>query len=321
MTTVSVVIPTYNRPSFLDGAVRTALTQTYDDLEVVVVDDGSPTSYAADIVDTYPDTVSCVEHETNRGLSAARNTGVEHATGASIAFLDDDDRWAETKLERQAEVLDADERIGLVTCLCTSVTPAGEVIHAETSAPSGDLADDILRTNCIGSPSRVLVRRRCFDGVGGFDETLPTKQDWDLYLRACQEWRVGAVGDHLCFRTAHESMSSSPASIERDYAAIIEKHERLLRERGALTAARAMAAERAGRAFLGRGDLAGARASLKRAFSAEPTKRRAALLALAHTHPRAVDTAVAAARYVRLRAGRERPDEATLAARLDPPSA
>ncbi|AGB38814.1 glycosyltransferase family 2 protein [Natronococcus occultus] len=317
MTAVSVVIPTYNRPSFLGGAIRTALDQTHDEVEVIVVDDGSSRPYASETVDEFPPAVTCIEHETNRGLSAARNTGIAAADGEYIAFLDDDDRWATTKLAAQVAALEAAPESGLATCLCVSVSPDGDPIHVESSAPSGDLSDAILRKNLIGSPSRVLVRREALDQVGGFDETLPTKQDWDLYLRLCQEWHVAAVADHLCFRTAHESMSSSPAAIERDYAVVLNKHEKLIHERGYLGAAKAAIDERAGRAYLGTGELQAARQSLKRAVEAEPTKRRAALLALSYTHPTIVETAISVTRSLRLLVGSEQVAEAEIATQLE----
>lgn len=301
MATVSVVIPTYERPAFLEGAVETALDQTYDDLEVIVVDDGSETAYAGAVVDEYPERVIGIEHEENRGLSAARNAGIERASGEYVAFLDDDDRWHETKIERQVRRLESDNRVGLVTCLSVSVTPDGEVIHVERDAPSGDLSDSMLRKNLIGSPSRVLVRRTALEEIDGFDEDLPTKQDWDLYIRLCRNWLVAAVEDHLCVRTSHESMSSSPEAVTRDYRAVLEKHESLIRERGYWESAKAAIAERAGRAYLDHGELRSARSALKAALSAEPTKRRAALLALSYTHPAVVRSAIAATRYLRSR--------------------
>ncbi|ELY54562.1 family 2 glycosyl transferase [Natronococcus amylolyticus DSM 10524] len=301
MATVSVVIPTYERPAFLEGAVETALAQTYDDLEVIVVDDGSETDYLGAVVDEYPERVVGIEHEENRGLSAARNTGIERASGECVAFLDDDDRWHETKIERQVRRLESDDRVGLVTCLSVSVTPDGEVIHVERDAPSGDLSDAMLRKNLLGSPSRVLARRAALEEADGFDENLPTKQDWDLYIRLCQRWHVGAVDDHLCFRTSHESMSSSPEAVTRDYRAVLEKHESLIRERGYWEPATAAVAERAGRAYLDHDELRSARSALKAALYAEPTKRRAALLALSYTHPAVVRSAIAATRYLRSR--------------------
>lgn len=223
--TVSVVIPTYNRPEMLEGAIETVLQQTYENIELVVVDDGSEEDYAVEIVEGYSDSrVDVVEHDENRGLSAARNTGIQFARGEYVAFLDDDDRWHEAKLARQVAVLDAEPDVGLVTCCLASVSPEGEILRCEQSKPSGDLSETIFRKNVIGTPSRVLIRAACFEAVGTFDEELPTKQDWDLYIRICQEWRVRCLEEILCFRTVHESMSSDSSDAERDLMRIRERY-------------------------------------------------------------------------------------------------
>jgi glycosyltransferase involved in cell wall biosynthesis len=299
--TVSVVIPTFERPKFLSGAIETALNQTQSDLEIVVVDDGSTRSYAKDIVAKYPGWVHCVNHDENRGLSAARNTGIRESEGKYVAFLDDDDRWHKTKLTRQVDAMERSEGAGLTTCLVTAISPENKIIHCETDASSGDCSDQILIGNCIGTPSRILVRRECLDDVGGFDESLPTKQDWDFYIRACQNWKVVAVENHLCFRTVHESMSSSPKSTKQDNSLILEKHEELIRERGYWHQARAEVAERVARAFLQSGDLKSARKHLENSFSLQPTKRRGLLFLLTFTHPKVVKSVITVKRILSLR--------------------
>jgi len=299
--TVSVVIPTYERPEFLPGAIETSVEQTYDDIEVIVVDDGSTENYAQDIVDDYPDKVACVQLSSNQGLSAARNAGIEAASGEYVAFLDDDDRWHRTKLAKQVREMARDERIGLVTCPLAAFTPDLEIIHCERTAPSGDLSDEILISNVIGTPSRVLVRRDAIDDIGSFDESLPTKQDWDFYLRLCQEYLVGAADDILCFRRVHESMSSSPESTIRDNKAILEKHEQIIRERGYWRQAIADLNERGGVAYLDENEVSGARQYLWTALRQDPSPRRFALLLLSLTHPRLVDMARTVKRDMEMR--------------------
>lgn len=282
---VSVVIPTYERPEYLAGAIETARGQTYDNIEIVVVDDGSTEPYADEIVAEYPESVICVRHEQNKGLSAARNTGIRNADGEYVAFLDDDDRWHETKIARQVSALEDDETVGLVTCLVAAITPGRDFVHCETSAPSGDCSETMLMGNQIGTPSRVLVRQDCFDDVGTFDESLPTKQDWDFYLRLCQKWNVAAVVDHLCFRTIHESMSSSPESARRDNQAILEKHESFLRSRGYWEQAQAEIEERVGRAYLRQGDLRTGRQHFREALRMDLSPGRVPLYLLTFAHP------------------------------------
>lgn len=117
MTRVSVVIPTYNRAPTLPRALESTLAQTIDDLEILVVDDGS-TDDTASVLATYQDVDSRVRpvvHATNQGANVARNTGIEHARGEYIAFLDSDDEWHPEKLERQLAALEdrPDEWVGV----------------------------------------------------------------------------------------------------------------------------------------------------------------------------------------------------------------
>lgn len=306
---VSVIIPTYERPEYLAGAIETARGQTYENIEVVVVNDGSAEPYADEIVAEYPKSVTCVRHEENKGLSAARNTGIRNASGEYVAFLDDDDRWHETKIARQVSALEGDETVGLVTCLVAAITPDRELVRCETSAPSGDCSETMLVANQIGTPSRVLVRQDCFDNVETFDESLPTKQDWDFYLRLCQEWNVAAVADHLCFRTIHESMSSSPESARRDNQAILNKHEDLLRSKGYWEQAQAEIEERVGRAFLREGDLRTGRKHFREALRRDPTMGRVPLYLLTFIHPALVSKLRTLKRGISIRRrGWSRPD-------------
>lgn len=282
---VSVVIPTYNRPEYLEGAIETALGQTYESIEVVVVDDGSVEHYAERVVSKYPDSVTQIRHEKNMGLSTARNTGIKESTGDFVAFLDDDDRWHRTKIARQVDALEQDDSAGLATCLVAAITPENELVHCERSAPSGDCSDSILIGNQIGTPSRVMVRRDVFQSVEGFDESLPTKQDWDFYIRLCQEWTIAAVSDHLCFRTVHESMSSSIESAKRDNAAVIDKHAELLQNRDSWKKAGAGIAEQVGRAYLRKGSLSKAREQFRESLRLDATSQRRVLYLLTFTHP------------------------------------
>ena len=284
-----MVVPTYERPRHLRGAVETALGQTLDPREVVVVDDGSETDYATAVADEYA-RVRCVSHEENRGAAAARNTGIDAVTGEYVAFLDDDDRWHERKLERQAAVLDARPGVGLVTCLMASVTADGELLTCERTVPTGDLSDAVLVDNAVGSPSRALVRGAALEDER-FDESLPTKHDWELFLRLCQEWPVASVSDHLYVRTWHGSLTSDPRTVERDRLAVLRKHESTIRSRGRWPSAMATYHTNVGRKYLGTGDRAAARSHLRRAVAREPSRRRLALLALTLVPHRAFESA------------------------------
>ncbi len=289
---ISIVVPTYERSKYLRGAIETAVEQTYENIEVIVVDDGSTEEYAEAIVSEFSENVDYIRHDENQGLSAARNTGVRESKGEYIAFLDDDDRWHKSKLDRQLSALSTNQEAGLVTCLVAAITPQGEVVHCERTAPSGDCSKAILVSNYIGTPSRVLVRRDVFDEVGGFDESLPTKQDWDFYIRLCQNWHVVAVKDHLCLRTIHESMSNSPEDLKRDKKMILQKHRELIQREGLWSKACADVNAEIGRAYLACGELSIARTFLKKSL-AEFSVRRAVLFVLSFTHFKIIQAIIA----------------------------
>jgi glycosyltransferase involved in cell wall biosynthesis len=280
MLSLSAVIPTYNRPEFLSGAIESAVNQTYDDLELVVVDDGSEEAYANEVVEEYPEHVRCVVHEENRGLSAARNTGIEHSGGEYVAFLDDDDRWREDKLEKQVTALEADPDAGLATCRLASIDGEGNLLRCDGDVVEGDISEVIYTRNIIGTPSRVMVRRDALPSERPFDEELPTKQDWDFYIRLCQEWRVAGVGEILCFRTRHGGMASDPADAEDDNMRVIEKHREAIERRGLWSETMANYHEKVGVTYLLDGQGASARGFLWQAFSGDPSVTRLALVGL-----------------------------------------
>lgn len=280
MPNVSVVIPTYNRPQFLKGAIETAVSQTYADIEIVVVDDGSNTEYATEIVSQYSDDVRCITHDENRGLSAARNTGIANGDGQYIAFLHDDDRWDKTKLAKQVNALEATPEAGLATCRLASINSDGDLLRCDGAVVDGDIADDIYTRNLIGTPSRVMVRRSVLPSERPFDEELPTKQDWDFYIRLCQEWGIAGVGEILCFRTRHGGMASNPADAEDDNMQVIEKHREEIKRRGLWSETIANYHEKVGVTYLLDGQGASARRFLWRAFSGGPSVTRFALVGL-----------------------------------------
>jgi glycosyltransferase involved in cell wall biosynthesis len=181
MPTVSVVIPTFNRIGFLRQAIESVLGQTFRDFELIVVDDGSNDSTPETIENEYPE-VRLVR-QSRRGVSAARNRGVREAGGTWIAFLDSDDSWLPRKLERQLDRLNREK--GYRICYTDEIWIRNGVRvnpgkrHRKFS---GDLFWPSLPL-CIVSPSSVMVEKTLFEEMGGFDESLPVCEDYDLWLR------------------------------------------------------------------------------------------------------------------------------------------
>jgi glycosyltransferase involved in cell wall biosynthesis len=181
--TVSVIIPVFNRPNVLGRAVESVLFQTFEDFELIVVDDGSTQPIAEVIAEALQrPNVHLLHHETNRGAAAARNTGVRTAEGRYVAFLDSDDRWHREKLARQVAFMqsDADCR---ASCTGFALVSNGKVFDRRLPPIVNDL-DGIL-WGCRTSPGTTLMMdRTLYEAAGPMDETLGRLEDWDWMLLA-----------------------------------------------------------------------------------------------------------------------------------------
>jgi len=234
---VSVVVPTYNRPDKLRRAVRTVTEQTYEPVELVVVDDHSetPAGDALEDVDVATlDAVTVVRHQRNRGANAARNTGIREADGEFVAFLDDDDRWVPEKLARQVEAFESGgERIGLVYTGARYVYPDGERVISGDVA--GEVTRDILEGAAIAEFSAVMVRASVVERAGLPDERFPSWQDHEWFLRLSLHCEFAVVPDPLTVRHwDHGGRIGEDFERRRDvsFPLFVEKHRDLAREYG-----------------------------------------------------------------------------------------
>src|SRR5262245_46415024 len=185
MARVSVIIPTHNRAEFLRTAIQSVLDQTFQDLEIIVVDDAS-TDHTPSVVASFEDPrVSYVRHAANRQVAEARNTGVQRARGELIAFLDDDDRWSPTTLAEQVEILDASApTVGAVYTAFEQVdTTTKKIVATIRPGKRGHILHELCEKNWIGTASTVCVRRECFDRVGLFDTSLEFGEEYDMWIR------------------------------------------------------------------------------------------------------------------------------------------
>lgn len=196
-TLVSIVLPTHNRDAVIDRAIQSVLRQTYQEFELIVVDDAS-TDETEELVDSYRDgRVTYVRHDVNRGAPAARNTGFQNASGELVAYIDSDDEWLPSKLEKQvAEFERWGPDVGLVYTgfymVHGHVTEVGK-----KPTKSGDIFRDMLAFDQVGPTSTVMVRSECLRTCGGFDESLPARQDYDLWLRLTKSYDVAYVQEPL----------------------------------------------------------------------------------------------------------------------------
>lgn len=218
MCKVSVIIPTHNHAHFLGEAIDSALAQTHKPSEVIVVDDGS-TDNTAEVLSRFRDQITSVRQD-NRGVAAARNAGVVLASGELLAFLDADDVWRPAKIERQVALFLTEPDLGLVHCGVDEIDAGGSLLRRVQDGLSGWVADDMLmfkRSVILGGGSGSMIPLRLFKEVGGFDETLSTSADWDLYYRLARLYRVGFISEPLLgYRIHGSNMHSNIAAMERD---------------------------------------------------------------------------------------------------------
>jgi glycosyltransferase involved in cell wall biosynthesis len=180
---VSVILPTWNRAEYLPGAIRSALAQTYAPIEIHVVDDGSTDDTEKVMRAFVNDSRVRYQRLEHQGPSRARNAGIRESRGSFIALLDADDLWTPDKLEHQIPAFENDPRVGVVYTNFQSIDVNGDPIPTDRPEPhSGFVSGKLLINNFVPGPTSV-IRRECFDAVGGFDEELQSGEDYDLWLR------------------------------------------------------------------------------------------------------------------------------------------
>jgi glycosyltransferase involved in cell wall biosynthesis len=194
-TSVAVIVPTYNRVKTLERALDSVYAQSRQADEVCVIDDGSTDGTEQLLRDQYPELIYI--KQTNRGVSSARNKGVETTTSRYLAFLDSDDEWLPQKLEQQLAALDADSDCRLVHSNELWIRNGRRVNQMDKHRKrGGDIFEHCLGL-CVISPSAVVMERVLFEDLGGFDESLPACEDYDLWLRLCSRERVLYIDEAL----------------------------------------------------------------------------------------------------------------------------
>jgi len=190
---VSVIIPTHNRADKLPRAVESVLNQTYEDFELIIVSDGS-TDNTEEVVRAFNDArIRFLKHDTPRGASAARNTGIRASSARYIAFLDDDDEWLPHKLETQLPVIQAsNEKLGLVYAWM-DYCKDGEFLRRYAPKLSGNIFPEMLDKQAIGNSSTLLIKRSVVDRVGYFDEDLPRGNDGNFIRKVTKHFEVDYV--------------------------------------------------------------------------------------------------------------------------------
>lgn len=223
---VSVVIPMYNAERYIEETIQSVLSQTYEDLEVLIVNDGS-TDDSLSVCRRFDDPRIRILCQENRGLAGARNTGIRHAQGKFIALLDADDLWLPTKLEEQVAHLENNPGVGVSFCLFSIIDDHGEAMGRSPTSRAYDVSTaHLLMSNPLGNGSTIVVRREVFEAIAieaerdgqpatfYFDERFRAAQgveDLDCWLRisALTDWRIACCPKVLVrYRFSANSMSN-----------------------------------------------------------------------------------------------------------------
>ncbi len=208
-STISVIIPTFNRAALLTQTLNSVLAQTRPPDEIIVVDDGS-TDDTADVVASYGPRVR-YQYQTNAYQAAARNKGQSLATGDYLAFLDSDDLWLPDALAELETALEAAPRAVVAYCRAQIVDGAGNVVESlfKPFSPEGDVWKPLIVENFLLSTGPALIRRTALDKTGPWDSDLRGVEDWDMFLRLAEQGPFVCVPEPLFQYRFHGSNMSS----------------------------------------------------------------------------------------------------------------
>ena len=204
MARVDVIIPTYNRSERLLKALDSVFSQTFKDIRIIVVDDGS-TDATSEVLYPFMNRITYLRHERNKGVSAARNSGIMAGSAPLLAFLDSDDYWLPAKLEEQ--VCFFSHRAEAGACQTEEIwIRNGRRVNPckHHKKPSGNVFQESLKL-CVVSPSAVMLRRSLLDEKGMFDEELPACEDYDLWLRISSNTPIYLIKKRLVVKQGGHS--------------------------------------------------------------------------------------------------------------------
>jgi len=229
MSLVSVIIPTFNRANLIGRAIKSVLAQTYRDFELIIVDDGS-TDDTRQVVASFADKrIRYLRHEHNQGQNPALNTGVRAAKGQFIAFLDSDDEWLPTYLERVLEVFAQDRTMGMVYTWTCGVSRNGKLVESNYYFHlQGSVYKEALAQGYIASMDALVVTRECIERLGTvpFDPDFVVCQDNDFCLRVAKEFKMGLIKEPLTI--IHSDAGTGTARLITNHAANAEGWWRLI---------------------------------------------------------------------------------------------
>lgn len=202
---VSAIIPTRDRPEMLIRAAKSVVRQTYRNIEIIIVDDGSASGIEGRIrEETELRSCRVIENTRRPGAAGARNTGFYESRGEFVGFLDDDDEWLPAKIEKQIHAFrKSDGKVGIVCTQFSFILNSTKIISRDQL--EGDMYETVRRKVIVGNSSVPLIKRHVLDEVGLFDEDMPAAQDTELWLRIAKRYHFTTVNEPLALIHWHGS--------------------------------------------------------------------------------------------------------------------
>jgi len=199
MAEVSVIIPTYNRANLIKRAITSVARQTFKDLEIIVIDDGSEDD-TDKIVQNIADSRISYKKIDHSGVSRARNQGIELSRGRWIAFIDSDDEWLDTKIEKQLKYLENHPQYPACHTDEIWIKDGVRINQGKKHKKyAGNFFSPSLKM-CLISPSSVIIQRDIFTEIGGFDESFNYVEDYELWLRLTSKYEIGYINEKLVIK-------------------------------------------------------------------------------------------------------------------------
>ncbi len=224
MPLISVIIPVYNGEKTIRETIESVLNQSFQDFEIIVIDDGSKDS-TLEVVNSIQDPRLKVFSYPNARQAASRNRGFSHSAGEFIAFLDADDLWTPNKLEAQLKALQDNPQAAVAYSWSNCIDETGQFLReASHSTLSGDVYPKLLLCDFLDNGSNPLIRRQALIEAGSFDESLPPAEDWDMWLRLAAHYHFVAVPyPHILYRQSPNSESANLSRMASACARVIEQ--------------------------------------------------------------------------------------------------
>lgn len=221
---ISVIIPAYNSEKTIANTIKSVLNQTFIDLELIVINDGSQDS-TLEVVTQIKDSRIKVFSYSNAGGNVSRNRGLHRAVGEFVSFLDADDLWTPDKLQSQLKVLQENVTAKVAYSWTDYINANGEfIVSGKRINVNGDVYNSLLLNNFLENGSNPLICRKSLVSLGGFDESLSAAQDWDMWLRLASKFNFICVPSvQILYRISANSVSSNLARQEKSCLQVLDR--------------------------------------------------------------------------------------------------